>query len=146
MINIRPLTQNDKSEMMSMEYSLNHTDAVDEPAPQSVIECSFQDAISSNPHLDGYIIEQNGNIAGFAYLTYYYSCEVARNVVMIEELFIKEEYRSKGIGKEFFSWLYKKYPKDIRFKLEVTPNNKAARLYKRVGFSFLDHDEMVFDI
>ena len=103
MINIRPLTKDDKSEMMSMEYSLNHTDAVDEPASPEVIKRSFQDTISDNPNLDGLIIEENGNIAGFTYLTYYYSCEVARNIVMIEELFIKEEYRSKGIGREFFS-------------------------------------------
>ena len=143
---IRKMTKDDKEVVLSMEKDLNNSPAVDEAAPIEVIRRSFNDATGDNPNLVGYIFEENDNVLGFAYLTFYYSCEVARNVVMIEELFVKDEYRSLGVGTKFFSWLYKKYPKDIRFKLEVTRNNRASNLYKRCGFSFLDHDSMVYDI
>ena len=84
--------------------------------------------------------------AGFAYLTYFYSCEAGGTVVMLEELFVKEALRGQGIGQQFFQWLYRQYPDAVRFRLEVTHGNPAARLYERNGFQRMDYDQMVYDV
>ena len=65
---------------------------------------------------------------------------------MFEELYLKEEARGKGYGSRFFEAVMKERPEIRRFRLEVTGSNeKAVRLYRRLGFEFLDYDQMALD-
>ena len=83
---------------------------------------------------------------GFAYVTVYYACEVGGHCLMFEELYLKEEARGKGYGSRFFEAVMKERPEIRRFRLEVTRSNeKAVRLYRRLGFEFLDYDQMALD-
>lgn len=38
-----------------------------------------------------------------------------------------------------------RYPECARYRLEVTGENRAARLYERMGFRYLDYKQMVID-
>ena len=65
---------------------------------------------------------------------------------MIEEIFLKKEYRGKGYGRAFFEWVFREYPDVKRYRLEVTKANEgAAALYRKVGFQFLDYRQMIKD-
>jgi peptidyl-prolyl cis-trans isomerase SurA len=108
-------------------------------------EMVFDDAVGPNPHLEGLLLEDEGQVVGFAYLTFFYACEVAGKVIMIEELFVKEEHRGKGYGQQFMDWLYAAYPDVVRFRLEITPENRAVHLYRRNGFVPLTYGQMVYD-
>ena len=71
-----------------------------------------------------------------------------KNVMQdIEELFVKENFRGMGIGKSFFEFLENNLSGKInRIRLEVGEENEdAIRLYKRIGFEFLDYRQMVYD-
>ena len=142
---IRPMTAQDRTTVLALADAFYHSSAVSHPAPAAIMEQTFADAVGQNPHLTGYLIESDGAIAGFAYLTCFYACELAGTVVMIEELFIRDEFRGKGLGQEFLTWLYDRYPDAKRFRLEVERNNRAVHLYERSGFRFIEYGQMAFD-
>ena len=143
---MRLMTPGDRETVLEMEDALYHTDAIDHPVPRANMERAFADAVGENPHLTGWLMEADGQAIGFAYLTFFYSCEAGGSVVMLEELFVKDGLRGQGVGQQFMEWLYRQYPGAVRFRLEVTRGNPAARLYARNGFHFMDYDQMVFDV
>ncbi len=101
-------------------------------------------ALEENPYLGKIMMFwSQKNIVGYAYLANFWSNEWGGNVLHIDEIFVKESYRGKGITKSFFEWLdntYKNPQKnDIFFAkayaLEVSPKNpKAQKLYEKLGF------------
>ena len=92
------------------------------------------------------MLKEDGHIVGFGYVTVYYACEVGGRCLMFEELYLKEEARGKGYGSRYFEAVMKARPEVKRFRLEVTRSNEGAvRLYQKLGFEFLDYDQMVLD-
>lgn len=144
-MNIRPMAEADREAVLSMARQFYSGPAVDHPAPEEIIRRTFADAVGQNPHLRGVVLCEGAQPVGFAYLTTFYSCEVAGTVVMIEELFVCEEQRGRGLGQQFMDWLYAAYPTAARFRLEITPTNRAVHLYRRNGFRDYNYGQMVFD-
>ena len=142
---VRPMTAADKEITIPMVLQFYDGPAVEHAVPMDTIQKVFADAVGDNPHLEGFILEEEGEVVGFAYLTFFYACEVAGKVILIEELFVKEEHRSKGYGQQFMDWLYAAYPEVIRFRLEITPENRAVHLDRRNGFVELTYGQMVCD-
>ena len=142
---VRAMTAADKEITIPMVLQFYQGPAVEHAVPIDIIEKVFADAVGDNPHLEGFILEEDGQVVGFAYLTFFYACEVAGKVIMIEELFVKEEYRGKGYGQKFMDWMYAAYPDVVRFRLEITPENRAVNLYRRNGFVELTYGQMVYD-
>lgn len=135
-----------REEIMPMVQAFYHSDAVCHPVPEEILEQTFADAVSSDPVLEGYALMEDENIVGFAYTTVYYACEVGGRCMMFEELYLKEETRGKGYGTLFFEQVMEQHPEVRRFRLEVSRSNeKAVRLYERLGFTFLEYDQMVKD-
>ena len=65
--------------------------------------------------------------------------------VTIEEIYIDEPHRGKGLATEFFNYL-KSLPDIARLRIEVEDDNEGAkRLYERMGFSLLPYLQMVID-
>ena len=65
---------------------------------------------------------------------------------MLEELYLKEEYRGRGYGSRYIRELMETRPEIRRFRLEVSEDNEAAvRFYQRLGFDFLAYDQMAWD-
>ena len=68
-----------------------------------------------------------------------------RDGVLAEELYILEEYRSKGLGSEYFRYMEEHKEEGVtRFRLEVEKENERAwKLYKRQGYDWLEYDQMI---
>lgn len=49
--------------------------------------------------------EEDGNIVGFALYFFNYSTFVGKKGLYVEDVFVLEEYRKKGYGKQFFKYL-----------------------------------------
>ncbi len=62
------------------------------------------DAFSDNPRYEAHLGYIDGNPAG--YVTYYftYSTFQAKPVLYLEDIFVLEEYRKRGLGKELFEF------------------------------------------
>ena len=147
MLAFRDLTPEDRDLVVPMVQAFYRSDAVDHPVDAAILERSFQDAASpAEPLLRGLLIQWEGKPAGYMYLTQCYSAEVGGRCVFIEEIFLKEEYRRRGLGAQVMAWLEQEYPAARRFRLEVTQANQGAvHLYQKAGYTFLRYEQMVLD-
>lgn len=146
MFHIEKMQESMRDEVLPMVLEFYHSDAVCHPVETAVLERTFADAVSRDPVLEGYVVMEDEAIIGFGYTTVFYACEVGGRCMMFEELYLKEEARGKGYGSRFFQEVMAQHPEVVRFRLEVTRSNEAAvRLYERLGFSFLEYDQMVLD-
>lgn len=122
-----------------------HTDAVNAPVPEKNYEATFNECLRSDAYVKCYIFEWEGTPCGFALLSKTFSQEAGGISVTIEEIFIEEEFRSRGLATAFFSYL-KSLPGIMRLRLEVEDDNEGAkRLYERMGFELLPYLQMVID-
>lgn len=146
MFHIEEMRGEMREEVLPMVWDFYHSDAVCHAVDRSILEQTFADAVSADPVLQGYVLMEDETIVGFGYTTVYYACEVGGRCMMFEELYLKEEARGKGYGSLFFKQVMEQHPEVKRFRLEVTRSNEAAvRLYERLGFSFLEYDQMIKD-
>lgn len=142
---IRPFNVNDLKKYMEMAEKFYDSSAVDHKVSSDNFLITFNECINKSPYCNGFIIEYEGITVGYALISITYSNEVAGKVILLEELYIESDYRSNGLGKEFFEFIYRNYPAK-RYRLEVTSeNNRAAELYKRLGFKELNYIQMIKD-
>ncbi len=146
MFHIERMQEHMRGEVLPMVKEFYQSDAVSHPVEVSVLERTFADAVSEDPVVEGQVLMEDERIVGFGYTTIYYACEAGGRCMMFEELFLKEEARGKGYGSRYFQEMLERHPEVRRFRLEVSRSNEAAvRLYERLGFSFLEYDQMALD-
>jgi len=84
-----------------------------------------------------WIIEFDSKSVGYIILTFGYSIEYKGRDAFIDELYIEEEFRGRGIGRETVDFVIKESEK-LGIKavhLEVERNNDAAKnLYEKYDF------------
>lgn len=143
---IRKLKENERELYFELADEFYHSPAVLHPVDRENYSVTFEELMRSDIYAECFIIEYCGHAAGFALISKTFSQEAGGLVIWIEELYIKEEYRSRGLGHEFFEFLEKHRPA-ARYRLEIEPDNKRARaLYERIGYKILDYRQMVKDI
>ena len=84
-----------------------------------------------------WLIEQEGKVAGYLILTIGFSLEYYGRDAFIDEFFIKENFRNKGIGNYVLKAVDKEARKfDLKaLHLEVERSNQAGKkLYLKNGF------------
>ena len=91
------------------------------------------------------LFRSEGEIAGYGLIAKTFSQEAGGMVYWLEELYIMEEYRSKGLGSEYFGYMEDHKEEGVtRFRLEVEKENERAwKLYKRQGYDWLEYDQMI---
>ena len=144
---IRDITPKDKMVFLKMAEKFYSSPAVAHKIDSHILEMTFDAAISKSPFIRALIIEDSEMPAGFAILSFSYATEVGGLVVLLEDLYISEACRGKGLGIEFMRFMEREYPAAKRFRLEVTKGNKKAiDLYSKLGYKTLDYMQMVKDI
>jgi ribosomal protein S18 acetylase RimI-like enzyme len=92
----------------------------------------FQEFISDEKLGKAWLIYSNDDIAGYVILTYIFSFEYKGRIAFLDELYIKESYRGKGIGKQTIHFI-KEQASNQNIKLiylEVENHNQnAQKLY-----------------
>ena len=142
---VREITAADRQLYTKLASEFYSTDAVLYNIPASHIEATFNEMMRSSEYAEGFILETGGEAAGYALLAKTFSQEAGGIVLWIEELYVRSEYRSKGLGSEFFAFLEQNRPA-ARYRLEIEPENeRAADLYARRGFVSLPYCQMIKD-
>lgn len=144
---IRDFREEDRAEYLKMAQIFYGSDAVSHPVdPQHFIR-TFDQALAGNPFLRGFIVDLDGQCAGFGLISFTWSNEAGGLVVWLEELYIKPEFRNLKLGTQFMQAVMQEYSESARrFRLEVSRENTAAkRLYERLGFEVLDYIQMISD-
>ncbi len=141
----RKLTSNDKKLYFEFTDMFYKSDAVLHPVSEQNIVNTFNELMRSDEYLVCYVFENNGEAVGYALISKTFSQESGGLVVWVEELFVLPEYRSMGFGSQFLNFLETDIPAS-RYRLEIEPDNqRAAALYKRMGYKFLPYSQMVKD-
>lgn len=144
---IRPITAEDRETYLELCRAFYCSPAVLHPVPEEHFERTFDRLMEGSPFVKGYLLEWDGAPAGYALLAVTFSQEAGGEVFWIEELYLRPEFRGKGLGTELFRYLETHRPGAVtRFRLELEPDNRdARRLYERLGFSALGYGQMVRD-
>ena len=139
---VRMMRTEDKTVVMEMMKTFYASPAVLSNGSEDIFSNDMEACISSNPYAEGYIIENAGEILGYAMIAKSFSTEFGKPCIWIEDLYLKEGSRGQGIGKIFFDFITEKYT-DCIFRLEVEEENRRAiRLYQKCGFDVLPYMEM----
>ncbi len=148
MLTFRDMTPRDRDLVLPMVENFYRSPAALHSIDPAILERTFCAAADpAEPLLRGVLPLADGRPAGYLYLTRCWSTEAGGRCVLLEELYLKPEFRGRGLGGEVLSWLRKEYPDARRFRLEVNPENPgAARLYRKSGYDYLRYDQMILDV
>ena len=139
---IRPMTHSDKPRVLEMMRVFYRSDAVWTNGSEEIFEADVDSCIGDSPYLEGYILELDGKIQGYAMIAKSFSTEFGKPCIWIEDLYLQEEARNQGLGQGFFAFITQKYAGSL-FRLEVEEENRRAiHVYEKCGFSRLPYVEM----
>lgn len=139
---IRIMTAEDKPQVLEMMRVFYASDAVLSNGSEEIFSNDIDNCVNDNPYLEGYIVEDGEEVQGYAMVAKSFSTEFGKPCIWIEDLYVKEPYRGRGIGSQVLQYISEKYVGCI-FRLEVeTENQRAIRVYEKCGFAELPYKEM----
>lgn len=139
---IRMMKREDKPAIIDMMRVFYASPAVLSNGSEEIFENDVENCVNDSPYLEGYVIEGSNGIQGYAMVAKSFSTEFGKECIWIEDLYLKDEYRGKGIGSMFFEFITQKYDGCV-FRLEVEEENeRAIKTYKKCGFDVLPYMEM----
>ena len=142
MIIIRAIQEGDRATLLNMMRVFYSSDAVATNGSEEIFEADITACISDDPYLEGYVIENDGEIIGYTMLAKSFSTEYGRQCIWIEDIYIVDSYRGKGLGSMLLKYVESKYPTSL-LRLEVEEENeRAIKTYKSCGFDFMPYLEM----
>jgi ribosomal protein S18 acetylase RimI-like enzyme len=133
---------------MRMSKEFFSSDAVLYTVPPDNFSGTFEQCLLKNPLLRGLMLEKDGKTAGYALLSFTWSNEAGGLCVLLEEAYVLPPFRGEGIGSAFIRFTEKEYGgRARRFRLEVARSNeRAIRLYERMGYKTLGYAQMTKDV
>lgn len=139
---IRKMTREDKDAVLEMMRVFYASPAVLSNGSEEIFAADIENCVNDSPYLEGYIIENAGQVQGYAMIAKSYSTEFGKPCIWIEDLYMNEQYRGLGLGSRFFAFITNAYP-DCIFRLEVEEENRRAiAVYEKNGFIVLPYTEM----
>lgn len=139
MLHIRPATVEDAALLRSMIRELaEYERQLDMVTIRE--EDLVRDGFGETPRFRALIAEWDGDPAGYAVFFGCYSTWAGRGLYL-EDLFVREEFRSRGIGKALLASVARTAVEENSYGLhwEVLDwNEKAIGLYRQLGATFLD--------
>lgn len=145
-IKYRKFKTSDSEAVAELIQNLYREDPGGKPMLPQKIQKTF-DSLTQHPDRGTImVLENEGEVIGYAILINFWSNEFGGNIVDIDELYIKKEFRSQGIGTNFIKYLAEnKFGNSVALQLEVTSGNvKARKLYESLGFKL--HKNNTYDL
>ena len=140
MLSIRPATVKDAAtlnilihELAEFEHLAHETSVTEEDI--------LRDAFGDRPKFRAVIAEWNGQPAGYAIMFDFYSTFQGRVGLFLEDIFVRPQFRKKGIGKELLAHVAGIAWREKYFcmRWEVLDWNKPAiEFYNSLGAVFMD--------
>jgi GNAT superfamily N-acetyltransferase len=137
MIELRRATQDDIPSILELVNAL----AVFEKAPEEVtatVQDYIENGFGTNPIFSCFLAYYNGQLAGFSLWYYRFSTWKGKRLYL-EDLYVKDDYRGKGIGKQLIEACIEeaKNTNCTGMMWQVLDwNTPAIEFYKRYNASF----------
>ncbi len=147
MMTIRKLTPADEKTVLAMMRVFYDSPALIHKSSDRVLKRDFDDCISDNPFVEGYLLEENGEPIGYSMIAKSYTTEYGGLCIWVEDLYLEHQARNKGYSVEFFRFIEQQYPEAVRFRLEVEEENeRAIAAYKKNGYAICGYFSMTREI
>lgn len=140
MLAIRPATVNDVPLLRSLICELAEFERERDQVVLTETDL-VRDGFGLHPKFRALIAEWEGQPAGYALFFGFYSTWVGRPGLFLEDLFVRQEFRGKGIGRSLLAALAAFAQRENCYGLrwEVLDwNQPAIDFYKSLGATFLD--------
>jgi GNAT superfamily N-acetyltransferase len=101
----------------------------------------LRDGFSDSPKFRALMAEWDGKPAGYAFFFDYYSTFEGRAGLFLEDIYVRDQYRGKGIGKALLSRVASVAQEEKCFGVRwqvLDWNAPAIDFYKKLGARFLD--------
>ncbi len=139
---IRKMIYEDKPQVLEMMRVFYASPALITNGSEEIFLKDIENCVNENPYLEGFVIEDSNGIQGYAMVAKSFSTEFGKPCIWIEDIYLKQEHRGKGLGKKLLEFITEKYQNCI-FRLEAEKENEnAIKLYEKLGFSPLPYYEM----
>lgn len=127
-------------DLMAEYYAFDHI-----PYDRQEARAALEGLMSDRSLGRVWLIRAGGEAAGYCVLTLWYSLEFRGRAAFVDELFVKERFRGKGIGTKALAFLAETARllgvKALRLEVEKK-NVDAIKLYGTSGFESEDRDLM----
>ena len=144
-MNIRPMEQKDFDKVLEMMLVFYASDALLVHPEESVLRKTLVDAIEAGPYVEGFAFCNGEMLLGYGMIAKSYSTEMGGRCVWIEDIYIRPEFRGKGLGTAFLQFVGDRYRNwAVRLRLEAEEENeKAMSVYRNAGFETLGYIQLV---
>ena len=141
-MNIRKMVPADREVVLGMMRVFYASPAVLSNGSEEIFRADVDNCINDSPYLEGYVFEENGILLGYSMLAKSFSTEFGKPCIWIEDLYLTEAARGKGIGSAFLQMVVQMYPNAV-LRLEAEEeNHRAIRAYRKAGFDVMPYLEM----
>ena len=142
-ITIRKMQRDDSEIVTNMMREFYTSPAVITQGSEKIFAANVENILSGATCAEGFVFETDKKIIGYGITARSYSTEFGGECIWLEDIYIKPEYRGRGIGTKFIRHIKEIYPDKI-LRLETEHDNAAAlKMYKRLGFKELPYLELV---
>ena len=141
-ITIRKMKRGDEKFVLDMMKKFFSSPATITDGSEKIFAANVKNCLDDSTCADGFVFVDGEKIIGYAVTAKSYSTEFGGECIWLEDIFVEEEYRGRGVGSKFLRHVKKIYPQKI-FRLESEADSAALNLYKRFGFRELPYLEMV---
>ena len=143
MVTFRKIIQADKKIVVDMMRKFYNSPALLTNGSEKIFDCNVESCIKNSPFIEGFVFVEENKIIGYGMLAKSFSTEFGGECIWIEDIYLEENFRGRGIGTNFIQHVKKIYPEKI-LRLEAEKeNSKAVNLYKSLGFEELPYLELV---
>ncbi|MCR8980753.1 GNAT family N-acetyltransferase [Brevibacillus laterosporus] len=142
-IKVRDYLDADYNEFLEMVKSLYSEDLEGQPMTRTKVNSTINECKKNPQKIRIFILLHNNEIIGYSILVFYWSNEFGGNILFIDELYVKEDSRGRGIGAYFLTYI-EKMDNIVALQLETNPSNKrVCNYYTRLGFEVVGNTQLI---
>ncbi|MGI6714170.1 MAG: GNAT family N-acetyltransferase [Bacilli bacterium] len=138
-MNVRPFLAADQPIFFRLAQEFYDSGSALRDYDEKLTKMTFDRVLAHHENLEGYFITRNDSheVVGYALITSYWCHEEGGTVLILDELYIAENFRHQGYASCFLEWLIEEYKeKAVALTLEVLTSNLTAQsLYQKEGFT-----------
>jgi len=134
-IKIRKARRSDSKAILKLITELAEFEKLN-PPDRSANKRLIKEAFSKNPSFRILLAEEKKEVIGYAFYFFTYSSFLARKTLYLEDIFISDKYRNKGVGKLIFKRLIRLAEKSDCGRMEwvvLDWNTNAIKFYDKLG-------------
>lgn len=138
-IKIRKVTKKDSKDVIRLIKELADFEKL-EPPNKPATRNLIKDIYKKNSPIKVLVAEYEKELVGYAFFFYTYSTFLAKKTLYLEDIYVSNKMRGKGIGKIFFDELIKTAKKNKCGRMEwhvLDWNENAIKFYEKLGAKYL---------